>query len=286
MKAILITLLLAAATTATSQPTLPDFLAGTWKMEGKEMYEHWDKLNENHFKGVSYAMKNGKVRIMEYLEISRSGNEVNYAANALGQNDGKAIPFKLTKSDSVYVFENPSHDFPKKISYRLLSPGEMFVDVRGDEGRGFSYKMTLQNQTAQKTDSTNANPNYDAALAKKLGADDYGMKKFVLVMLKTGSNKTTDRSFIDSCFRGHMENINRLVEEGRLVVAGPMGKNDKTYRGIFILDVPTIEEAEKLLQTDPAVSGKLLAAELYVWYGSAALREYLEASDKVWKRQP
>ena len=130
MKATLITLLLAAATTATSQPTLPDFLAGTWKMEGKEMYEHWDKLNENHFKGVSYAMKNGKVRIMEYLQISRSGNEVNYAANALGQNDGKAIPFKLTKSDSVYVFENPSHDFPKKISYRLLSPGEMFVDVR------------------------------------------------------------------------------------------------------------------------------------------------------------
>jgi|SRR5690606_32257724 len=286
MKAILITLLLATVSSAYSQPALPEFLAGTWKVEGREMYEHWDKLNENHFKGVSYSIKNGKTMIMEYLEITRSGKEVNYAANALGQNDGKAIPFKLTQWDSIFIFENPSHDFPKKVSYRLLSPGEMFVDVRGDGGRGFSYKMTLQNQHSKKTDSTNANPNYDAELAKKLGADDYGMKKFVLVMLKTGSNKTTDKAFIDSCFKGHMENINRLVEKGSLIVAGPMGKNDKTYRGIFILDVPTIEEAEKLLQTDPAVSGKLLAAELYVWYGSAALREYLEASDKVWKRQP
>lgn len=132
---------------------------------------------------------------------------------------------------------------------------------------------------AQKT-----NPNYDSVLAKKLGADDYGMKKFILVMLKTGGNTTTEKKFVDSCFAGHMKNINRLVELGKLIVAGPLGKNDKTYRGIFILNVPTIEEAKELLQTDPAVKADLLAAELYNWYGSAALSEYLPASDKVWKK--
>ena len=130
------------------------------------------------------------------------------------------------------------------------------------------------------------NPNYDEALAKKLGADDYGMKKYVLVILKTGENTTATSEETNEAFRGHMKNINRLVEEEKLIVAGPLGKNDKNYRGIFILDVPTIEEAGELVQTDPAVKAKLLDVELFSWYGSAALAEYLPASEKIWKLQP
>jgi uncharacterized protein YciI len=134
---------------------------------------------------------------------------------------------------------------------------------------------------AQKT-----NPNYDPALASELGADDYGMKGYVLVILKTGSNLTKDQAVIDSCFAGHFANMDRLVQENQLIVAGPIGKNEKTYRGIFILNVSTLEEAGRLVQTDPAVNAKLLDAELYEWYGSAALPVYLEASDKIWKIGP
>ncbi|MDG1750076.1 MAG: YciI family protein [Thalassotalea sp.] len=130
------------------------------------------------------------------------------------------------------------------------------------------------------------NPNYDAKLAAKYGGDEYGMKSFVLVMLKTGSNKTEDKAKISELFKGHMENIERLVEEKKLIVAGPMGKNDNSYRGIFILDVASIEEAEALMQTDPAIKAQLLATELYPWYGSAALAAYLEASDKIWQKSP
>jgi uncharacterized protein YciI len=130
------------------------------------------------------------------------------------------------------------------------------------------------------------NPNYDSTLAKSLDADDYGMKGFVLVILKTGSNTTIDKEFINKCFTGHMENINRLVDLGKLIVAGPLGKNDKTYRGIFILNTTDLKEAEEMLQTDPAIKEKLLDAELYKWYGSAALPVYLEASDKIWKVKP
>lgn len=132
----------------------------------------------------------------------------------------------------------------------------------------------------------NNNPNYDTELAEKLGADDYGMKKFVLVLLKTGTNQSTDKKMKDSIFSGHMDNISRLVKENKLIVAGPLGKNDKTYRGIFILDIATLEEAALLLQSDPAIKANFLDHELYNWYGSAALSEYLEASDKIWKINP
>ncbi len=131
--------------------------------------------------------------------------------------------------------------------------------------------------------SQKSNPNYDEALATKLGADEYGMKSYVFVMLKTGSNESTDKALRDSCFAGHMNNIGRLVDLGKLIIAGPIGKNENAYRGIFILDVPTLEEAQELLQTDPAINAQYLEPELYTWYGSAALPEYLKASDKVWK---
>ncbi len=130
------------------------------------------------------------------------------------------------------------------------------------------------------------NPKYDAELAKKLNADDYGMKQYVFVILKTGTNTTTDKEFTSECFTSHMANINKLVEEKKLIVAGPMFKNEDNIRGIFILDVKTFEEANLLLENDKAIKEEILKAELYNWYGSAALSEYLETSDKIWKINP
>ncbi len=134
--------------------------------------------------------------------------------------------------------------------------------------------------------SQNTNPNYDFELADKLGADEYGMKTYVLVILKSGENTSTDKAVLDSCFSGHMNNIARLVEENKMIVAGPMMQNDSNYRGIFILNVATFDEANALLDGDPAINAHFLDAELYIWYGSAALPEYLNASDKVWKIKP
>jgi hypothetical protein len=76
----------------------------------------------------------------------------------------------------------------------------------------------------------------------------------------------------------------RLADLGKLVVAGPMQKNDKQYRGIFILNVKTMEEARILLETDPAINAKLLDTELYGWYGSSALPMYLPFSERVGKK--
>lgn len=71
------------------------------------------------------------------------------------------------------------------------------------------------------------NPGYDSTLAKKFGADDYGMKTYILVILKTGSNTTNNKTLVDSLFAGHLKNIMRLVDENKLIVAGPLVKNEK-----------------------------------------------------------
>ena len=142
-------------------------------------------------------------------------------------------------------------------------------------------------QISHQQDSASTNPNYDKALAYKLGGDAYGMKRYYLVILKTGANTTTDKNFINSSFKGHMDNINKLVEEGKLIVAGPLGKNDKDYRGIFILNnLKDMDEAKELLQADLAVKNGLLDYDIFNWYGSAALPEYLPFSDKIWKQKP
>ena len=136
-----------------------------------------------------------------------------------------------------------------------------------------------------KSSAQSANPKYDKALADYLGGDDYGMKPYILVILKTGTNKIDSKEIVDSLFRGHMANIQRLASMGKLIVAGPLKKNEKSYRGIFIFNVKTIEEATILLSTDPAIKEKLLDAELFEWYGSAALPEYLKFHEKIEKKQ-
>lgn len=118
-----------------------------------------------------------------------------------------------------------------------------------------------------------------------MGGDEYGMKQYVLVILKTGTSTVKDKSITDSLFRGHMQNINALAKAGKLVVAGPLQKNEKAYRGIFILNVKSIAEAKALLDTDPAIRAKLLDSELFGWHGSAALPMYLDFHDKVEKRK-
>jgi uncharacterized protein len=124
---------------------------------------------------------------------------------------------------------------------------------------------------------------YDEKLAKSLNADERGMKQYVFCLLKTGSNTTASNEESQKAFEGHMTNIGRLAKEGQLVVAGPFMKNDRNYRGIYIFNVATVEEAKALVATDPAIQSNLLEAELTPWYASAALQEIVKIHDKIKK---
>ena len=97
------------------------------------------------------------------------------------------------------------------------------------------------------------------------------IKQFWLVVLKTGPQDKviTDSAQRAKIFAGHFSNMERLHKEGILKVAGPFGKNDFTWRGLFILDCATKEEDEKYVKTDPSIEAGVFITDIVPWYSEA-----------------
>jgi uncharacterized protein YciI len=127
-------------------------------------------------------------------------------------------------------------------------------------------------------------PGYDETLARRLGADDMGMRSYVLAVLKTGPNRMPDGPERNAMFRGHFANIKRLSDEGQLVLAGPFDGVDG-WRGLFVFAVKDIEEARRLTATDPVIASGEMVAEFHRYYGSAALMLVRETHDQVAKKR-
>ena len=141
----------------------------------------------------------------------------------------------------------------------------------------------------QKTDDKVQEPTlqesklqFDSIKAQAYGADDYGMKKYVIAFLKRGSNRTMNKDSAAALQSAHMANIGKMAEAGKLILAGPFFGNDD-LRGIYIFNVQSIEEAEALTNTDPAIQAGSLEMELKEWYGSAALMAVKEIHTSIAK---
>lgn len=128
-------------------------------------------------------------------------------------------------------------------------------------------------------------PAHDPALASRLGADERGMRSYVLVVLKTGPNKLPAGPERDEMFRGHFANIKRLADAGKLVLAGPFDGVDG-WRGLFVFAVKDIEEARQLAATDPVLVKGEMVAEYHRYYGSAALMLVPEFHDRLARPRP
>lgn len=128
------------------------------------------------------------------------------------------------------------------------------------------------------------NSEYDQELAEKYGADDYGMRKYVIAFLKSGPNRSENKEEAAKLQRAHLDNIKRLAEEKKLVLAGPFF-GDGELRGIYVFCVESIEEAEKLTATDPAIKAGTLQMDLKEWYGSAGLMALFELHSKLGKKK-
>lgn len=142
----------------------------------------------------------------------------------------------------------------------------------------------LTDGSMAQTGAALTRPAYDEDLARSVDADDHGMRNYVLVILKTGPNKVPAGAERDEMFRGHFANMKRLSAEGKLALAGPFDGTDG-WRGLFILAASDIEEAKRLIATDPVVIKGEMTAEYHKYYGTAALMLVRDAHDKIAKKQ-
>ncbi len=115
---------------------------------------------------------------------------------------------------------------------------------------------------------------------EKWGADEYGMRQYVMALLKEGPNRDQDSTTAANLQKAHLENITRMAEEGKLVIAGPF-IDSWEVKGIYIFAVETIEEARALTATDPAIQAGRLEMDLHPWYASAAIMELNELYNKM-----
>jgi uncharacterized protein YciI len=142
------------------------------------------------------------------------------------------------------------------------------------------FALSAHAQTSAEADK----PVYDAELARSVGANENGMRSYVLVLLKTGPNKVPAGPERDEMFKGHFANMNRLGNEGKLALAGPFDGVDG-WRGLFVFAVPEIEEARQLVATDPVIIKGEMVAEYHKYFGSAALMLVNDAHKKIAKKR-
>ena len=122
---------------------------------------------------------------------------------------------------------------------------------------------------------------FDAELAKKTGADEHGMRSYVLVILKTGPTRVPDGEKRDAMFAGHFANMKRLAKAGKLALAGPFAKDPDGWRGLFVFAVKDIDEAKALTETDPVIVNGEMVADYHARYGSAAIMLIPELHEKL-----
>lgn len=101
-----------------------------------------------------------------------------------------------------------------------------------------------------------------------VGPGGFEMTTYYVALLYRGPKWTPQETPETRAIQdGHMANIQRLAQEGKLLLAGPFTDNGD-LRGIFVFKVGSIEEAQELAAADPAVKAGRLRLDLHPWYSA------------------
>ncbi|MBI3134281.1 MAG: hypothetical protein HYZ14_06345 [Bacteroidetes bacterium] len=120
------------------------WLAGEWENEdqGIRSTESWVQTSETLLNGISLSvdMETGDTVFYEALELRHESTGLVYAPTVADQNDGEQVSFLLTDlNDSLFVFENPDHDYPTKIVYQRFGEDSLVATISGlKEGKSAS----------------------------------------------------------------------------------------------------------------------------------------------------
>ena len=215
--------------------------------------------------GASLVKKNGikkgviSIKKADQIAIKINRSIDNIAANITTQNRQLLA--------IIFYFSSNTNNSTMKQLFIFLFISSILFSCQTSEDKSM-IKEVAEDLTEVKTD--NIDIGFDSIKAYEYGADEYGMHQYVMAFLKKGPNRDRDSVEAYELLMAHMDNIGKMADSGKLVLAGPF-LGDDDLRGIYIFNVKTIEEAKALTETDPAIQAGSLVMELYPWYGSAAL---------------
>ena len=136
----------AAVVSQSSASALPVWMAGCWAGErgGERFHERWVLADEATLLAVAHTTSGGRMTAFEFLRvIVRNGTGV-YVAQP-----GGAPPTEFTATTTTgdrIVFENPAHDFPKRVTYRRDGTERLIASIDGgtDSGERTEFPMARQ----------------------------------------------------------------------------------------------------------------------------------------------
>ncbi|HKR58638.1 MAG TPA: DUF6265 family protein [Pyrinomonadaceae bacterium] len=126
--------------------TINDFrwLVGDWQTAAggrSQTDEHWTMAAGGSIMGLSRTVAGDRTYEFEYLRIEQRSDGIYYVAHPKARCPG--TDFKLTSlTTTEAIFENPAHDFPKRITYRITPEGSLVARVDGGPGGNQAFTFT------------------------------------------------------------------------------------------------------------------------------------------------
>ncbi|HYF69499.1 MAG TPA: DUF6265 family protein [Ohtaekwangia sp.] len=113
---------------------LANWIIGTWenKTQRGSIFETWSKIKDNELAAKSYKLNGKDTVVFETVRLIQEQDSLFYIPTVKNQNGGLPVRFSLHAiSDGLFVFQNPTHDFPQVIAYKRINADSMVAEVSG-----------------------------------------------------------------------------------------------------------------------------------------------------------
>lgn len=126
-------------------------LQGKWIMKTKKgaIGEEWIKMNKDYLQSRGYMVRGSDTITTERVALRNTEDGIFYTSTVEDQNNKQPIAFKLTFSNNnLFVFENPQHDYPKRISYNFINKDSLNAWI--DDGKEIPEKKSMFRYSMQQ----------------------------------------------------------------------------------------------------------------------------------------
>lgn len=152
--AVLLVMLMAAPSTPTGQVReavldLPRWLVGCWSGGSGDLRfrERWTAADAQTLLGVGYTVAQDGLRSFEYLRVVIEEGRAIYIAQPSGAPATKFTASALTARE--VTFENLTHDFPKRVSYRRVDATHLLAWIDGGTSASRRIEFPMQRESCE-----------------------------------------------------------------------------------------------------------------------------------------